>query len=105
MKLGGSFSIRQFTLTLVRHTLQPSTCLLFYYLHRTSHNLNPNGLSLHTKPTTLSRLHGIPSAMSLKRSNSSFHQLIDATNTQPAEKTIKGTTIVLQDGAWSLIVP
>ena len=42
--------------------------------------------------------------MSLKKSNSSSQQPIDAANAQPAKKTENGTTIVLPDDVWSNIM-
>ena len=43
--------------------------------------------------------------MSQKRSNSSFQPPIDATKAQLAKTTMRGTPVVLPDGAWSRILP
>ena len=43
--------------------------------------------------------------MSLKRSNSSSQQPIDAIDAQPAKEIKNGNIIVLPDDAWSHIMP
>ena len=43
--------------------------------------------------------------MSLKRSNSSSQPPVEATNSQAAKNTKKGTTIVLPDEVWGRVVP
>ena len=88
---------------LASHTPPPLPSVLFFYLYPAHSNQYSINFALHTNQSTLCSLHVTPSTMSLKRSNSSSHPPIDATNAKPAKKIKKGTTIVLPDDAWNTL--